>query len=130
MFVFFSCWFGYSCLSFCSCFTYMYAVAYSWLSTSLACHTLHTPHLTQFCTSIAYLPCLLAAPFLLNTHFMHLVYSPLRRLFLACHLCMFSPNTCLSPHMLFCGSLPNSATTHMAPLCEHLMAQDNFCTSA
>ena len=76
MFVPLSCWFGHSCLPFRSCFTYMYAVACSWLSPLLACHTLRTPHLTQVCTVIAYLPCLLAAPLLLNTHFMHLVYPP------------------------------------------------------
>ena len=54
--------------------------------------SLHTPHLTQFCTAIAYLTCLLlAAPFLLNTHFIHLVYSPFVACFFACHLCMLSP---------------------------------------
>ena len=74
-----------------SCFTYMYAFACSWLSPPLACHTLHTPHLTQFCTAIAYLPYLLAAPFLLDTHFMHLVYFSFVACFFACHLCMLSP---------------------------------------
>ena len=134
--MFFSCWFGYSCLSFRSCFTYRYAFACSWLSPLLACHTLHTPHLTQFCTAIAYLPCLLAAPFLLNTHFMHLVCSPFITCFLLVTYACFPLNIRLGPTfllifcMMFCGSLPNSATIHMAPLCEHLMAQDNFCTSA
>ena len=95
----FSCWFGYSCLSFRSCFTYMYAFASSWLSPLLACHTLHTPHLTQFCTAIAYLPCLLAAPFLLNTHFMHLVYSSFVACFLLVTNACFPLNTRLGPYI-------------------------------
>ena len=92
-FFFFPCWFGYSCLSFRSCFTYVYAVACSWLSPLLACHSPHAPHLTQFCTAIADLPCLLAAPFLLNTHFMHSVHSPFVACFLLVTYACFPLNT-------------------------------------
>ena len=97
LFVFFPCWFGYSCLSFRSCFTYMYAVACSWLSLLLACHSLHTPHLTQFCTTTADLPCLLAAPFLLNIPFMHTPSSSLV-FCLSLNAC-FPLNTRLGPYI-------------------------------
>ena len=120
----------------------MVLLSFSWLSPFLACHTLHTPHLTQFCIVIAYLPCLLAAPFLhsCSTLISCIWFTPPPPPFIACfslatYAC-FLLNTCLCPYiflifcMLFCHSLPNSATIHMAPLCERLIAQDNFCTSA
>ena len=110
---------------------------FSWLSPLFACHSLHTPHLTHFCTAIVFLTCLLlAATFLLNTHFMHLVHSPFA-IFFACYFMhafnvihASSPTFLLIFYMLFCGSLPNSATIHMAPLCEHFMARGIFCASA
>ena len=126
MFVcFFPCCFGYSCLSFRSCFTYMYAIACSWLSLLLACHSLHTPHLTQFCTAIAYLPCLLAAQH--SVHAFGLL--PLRHLFFACHLCMLPPKYMLRP-LHFCLSFAcySVALCLTLPLftwlllCEHLTA--------
>ena len=61
---------------------------------------------------------------------------PFRRLFLLVTYACFPLNTRLGPYILlifftlFCGSLPNSVIIHMAPLCKHLMAQNNFCTSA
>ena len=100
----------------------------SWLS-PFSCLSLSAySSLTHFCTTIVYLTCLLlATPFLLNTHFMHLVYFC--HLFFACHfvhsftLIHASATTFLLIfYMLFYGSLPNSATIHVAPLCEHLMA--------
>ena len=97
--------------------------AYSSFDSILHCH----------CILLVY--CLLLHSCLTLISYIWLIL-PLCRLFFACHLCMLSPKYTPWPlhffyllHAVLC-SLPNSVTIHMAPLCEHLMAQDNSCTSA
>ena len=100
-FFFFPCWFGYSCLSFRSCFTYMYAVACSWLSSclSLSAYSSFDSILHRHCRSS-----LSACCSILAQHSFHAFGSlPLRRLFFACHLCMLSPKYTPRP-LHFCLS--------------------------
>ena len=95
-------------------------MACSCLSPLLACHSLHTPHLTQFCTAIVYFTCLLlAAPFLLISY---IRFTPP---FVACFLLVTYPCFPLNTRLAYIfASILHPILWLFAELCHY--SHDSF----